>query len=168
MFRGFFCRVVSCASSSHAPEYWASGLLPSVLQPGSPRLSSALLASALSGYRCTLFFLFAPVPAPAFQFPPLLFSPRPCFSTSLLTPCLPLSCLCPAPASPPVSTPHTCLRPTPVPTFVSALALPLSLPLSLPCLFPCAFPCLCPCSRSRALLSLPPAFPSCPFFLCLA
>ena len=157
---------------------FAARLSPAL--PGSPQLSSPLLCPVIA-VRCSFCSLQFPpllfssrpcfsVPAPAFQSPPLLFSPRPCFSTSLLTPCLPLSCLCPAPASPPVSTPHTCLRPTPVPTFVSALALPLSLPLSLPCLFPCAFPCLCPCSRSsRAPASAsPPCLPLLSLFLCPA
>lgn len=156
---GLFCRALFWAAQSHYPRRRVSGLPVSVLQPGSPRLSPTLLCFV----RLSLCVVL-----------PARSSSRPCFSTSLLTPRLPLSCLCPASASvlasvsrlsPPHACHHFCLRARP--TLVSAQ--PFS--CASPCVFPCANPSLRPTplsSRAPASASPPPAFPSCPFSLCPA
>lgn len=170
---GLFLASSLGAPQSHAPEYRASGLLPSVLRLGSPQLSLALpgtprhsplslalLASALSGYRCTLFFLFAPVPAPAFQSLHLLFNLAPYPSFALVMPPLPRSCLSSCLRAPHLSSSHACphlrARLTLVSTLVSTLPLPLRLSLPLPLLPLLARPCLCfsPCLPFLPLFSL--------------
>lgn len=148
---GLFLASSLGAPQSHAPVYRPGFFRPfcgSALS-GSFRHSSALLASALSGYRCTLFFPFAPVPAPAFQFLHLLFNLAPYPSFALVMPPLPRSCLSSCLHAPHLSSshacPHFCLRArlTLVSTLVSTLPLPLRLSLPLPLLPLLARPGLC-------------------------
>ena len=131
--------------------------------PGSPQLSSPLLCPVIA-VRCSFCSL---------QFPPLLFSPRPCFSV-------------PVPAFQPRSLPLVCpchasalllpllLSPRPTLVFVPRLSPLLSPRSPYPCLYPCLYPAsspapfpasaLAPAPRAPLPLLLPPVFPSCPFF----